>query len=101
VCGINGIVTKAGVRGENVLRDDVLSMNRAILHRGPDGSGCFAEDCAALGHVRLAILDLSAGGAQPMYNESGSLVLVFNGEIYNYIELTRLPLLDGFLDADR
>ena len=95
MCGINGIVTKAGIRGENVLRDDVLAMNRAILHRGPDGTGCFAEDCAALGHVRLAILDLSADGAQPMYNESGSLVLVFNGEIYNYIELRAELLAKG------
>jgi asparagine synthase (glutamine-hydrolysing) len=101
VCGINGIVTKAGVRGENVLRDDVLSMNRAILHRGPDGSGCFAEDCAALGHVRLAILDLSAGGAQPMYNESSSLVLVFNGEIYNYIELREELLAKGHVFRSR
>jgi asparagine synthase (glutamine-hydrolysing) len=87
VCGINGIVTKAGVRSEIALRDDVLAMNRAILHRGPDGTGSFAEHCAALGHVRLAILDLSADGAQPMHLESSSLVLVFNGEIYNYIEL--------------
>ncbi len=62
------------------------AMNRVQRHRGPDGDGVFIDDRAALGHRRLAIIDL-AGGAQPMTNEDGTLHLVFNGEIYNHLEL--------------
>lgn len=62
-------------------------MNQAIAHRGPDGEGVFVDGQVALGHRRLAILDLSSAGAQPMRNMGGSLTLVFNGEIYNYLEL--------------
>ena len=58
-----------------------------IAHRGPDGQGTFVEGPAALGHCRLAIIDLQ-GGAQPLYSEDKNFVVVFNGEIYNYRELT-------------
>ena len=58
-----------------------------IAHRGPDGHGTFVEGPAALGHCRLAIIDLE-GGAQPLYSEDKNLVVVFNGEIYNYRALT-------------
>ena len=58
-----------------------------IAHRGPDGQGTFVEGPAALGHCRLAIIDLE-GGAQPLYSEDKNLVVVFNGEIYNYRALT-------------
>ena len=58
-------------------------MMKAILHRGPDGEGSYTDDSVALGHRRLSIIDLE-GGKQPMYNEDGSMVIVFNGEIYNY-----------------
>jgi asparagine synthase (glutamine-hydrolysing) len=86
MCGINGIVQPIG--GEAAfLRKEIAAMNRAIKHRGPDGEGCFAEAGVALGHCRLAILDLSEAGAQPMFNRDRSLVLVFNGEIYNFVEL--------------
>ena len=57
-----------------------------IAHRGPDGEGFYVDDRAALGHRRLSIIDL-AGGAQPMFNEDGSLVIVYNGEAYNFMEL--------------
>lgn len=87
MCGITGIITKTETNGESALRDQVLAMNRAIQHRGPDGTGCFTENGVGLGHVRLAILDLSPDGAQPMHSQDESLVLVFNGEIYNYLEL--------------
>jgi asparagine synthase (glutamine-hydrolysing) len=65
--------------------------NRSQTHRGPDGRGEFVDLGArvALGHVRLSILDLSAAGDQPMYSDDGNVVLVFNGEIYNYRELRR------------
>jgi asparagine synthase (glutamine-hydrolysing) len=66
-------------------------MNRSQGHRGPDGSGEWHDAQAGLAHVRLAILDLSSAGAQPMADTSGRVVLSFNGEIYNYRELrTRL-----------
>ncbi len=58
-------------------------MMKAIAHRGPDGEGSFVEGSIALGHRRLSIIDLE-GGKQPMFNEDGSLVVVFNGEIYNF-----------------
>lgn len=58
----------------------------AVAHRGPDGYGFFADPRVALAHARLSIIDL-AGGGQPIHNESGSVQLVFNGEIFNYLEL--------------
>ena len=61
----------------------------AISHRGPDGSGVYLDPIIglALGHVRLSIQDLSPNGAQPMRSGDGAVVLVFNGEIYNFREL--------------
>ena len=61
-------------------------MTTAIQHRGPDGDGFHVESGVGLGHRRLSIIDV-AGGQQPMYNEDGSVVIVFNGEIYNFPEL--------------
>jgi asparagine synthase (glutamine-hydrolysing) len=79
-----------GICGEVKLRDgappslDVTrGMLRAMRHRGPDGEGVFGDAQAALGAVRLAIIDL-AGGQQPIQNEDGSITIVFNGEIYNF-----------------
>ena len=83
MCGIAGFITPREEASGAVLQD----MLARIAHRGPDGQGVFVEGRAALGHRRLAIIDLE-GGPQPMYNEDGSLVVVFNGEIYNYQALT-------------
>ena len=80
MCGIAGYVG----RFEPAL---LGQMNRAQGHRGPDGSGEWHDAQAGLAHVRLAILDLSSTGAQPMADASGRVVLSFNGEIYNYREL--------------
>ena len=84
MCGISGIVTRDGLSPD----DKVLieSMTAALRHRGPDGEGYYFDGNAGLGHRRLSIIDL-AGGAQPMFNEDRSVVIVFNGEIYNYVEL--------------
>jgi asparagine synthase (glutamine-hydrolysing) len=66
-------------------------MNDRISHRGPDDDGCFVSEAAGLAMRRLSIIDLS-GGAQPIYNETGDIAIVFNGEIYNHAELR--PLLE-------
>ena len=89
MCGINGIVLRSPRRQQvrEALGADVARMNAAIAHRGPDGCGIYVDDGIGLGHRRLAILDLTDAGAQPMFNADRSLVLVFNGEIYNYLEL--------------
>ncbi|MEX1181762.1 MAG: asparagine synthase (glutamine-hydrolyzing), partial [Gemmatimonadota bacterium] len=64
----------------------LLRMAAALHHRGPDGHGLFTGRRVGLAHTRLAIIDL-AGGAQPLVNEDGSVMVVYNGEVYNYIEL--------------
>lgn len=69
-------------------------MNTVIAHRGPDGEGFFVNDNVALGHRRLAIIDLNTG-EQPMYSRDHKIVLVFNGEIYNYLELREELILLG------
>lgn len=81
MCGIVGFVSK-----EKNKKTIIKKMADRIIHRGPDAEGFYTDDLVALGHRRLSIIDLSAG-KQPMYNEDGNLVVVFNGEIYNYIEL--------------
>jgi len=81
MCGIAGIVDTRFKREPD--RGLALRMNEAIAHRGPDGDGLHLEPGVALCHRRLAIIDL-ATGQQPLYNEDGSVVVVYNGEIYNY-----------------
>ncbi len=84
MCGIVGFTGALPNGGDR--KTVVRAMADAIAHRGPDGEGYFCDEGVALGHRRLSIIDL-AGGAQPLYNEDERLVLVFNGEIYNYREL--------------
>lgn len=88
MCGIAGIYKRTSAGGER-LSEQVSAMVRAIRHRGPDGYGVWADPHghAALGHARLAIVDLTDEGKQPMISRNGNLVLTLNGEIYNYIEL--------------
>ncbi|MBV8589924.1 MAG: asparagine synthase (glutamine-hydrolyzing) [Acetobacteraceae bacterium] len=83
MCGIAGIfTTELGPVDPALLQ----RMTGAIRHRGPDGDGFHVEPGVGLGHRRLAIIDIG-GGAQPMYNENGSVAIVFNGEIYNHADL--------------
>ena len=81
MCGIAGIVGTLDPRGS-----DIAAMLQALAHRGPDGEGTFNDGFAALGHRRLSIIDLE-GGRQPLRNAEGTIWLVCNGEIYNYVEL--------------
>lgn len=83
MCGICGIFD---LNGDPVDRVVVERMTDIIQHRGPDGSGHFIQGEIGLGHRRLSIIDLG-GGAQPIGNEDGKLQIVFNGEIYNFVEL--------------
>ena len=81
MCGIAGIITKREEKEELITK-----MSERIKHRGPDGEGFFIDDDIALAHRRLSIIDLSTGN-QPMFNEDKSVVIVYNGEVYNYKEL--------------
>jgi asparagine synthase (glutamine-hydrolysing) len=83
MCGICGIFD---MRGEPISRELIEQMNDAITHRGPDGSGVYLDREVGLGHRRLSIIDLG-GGAQPLGSADGQLQIVFNGEIYNFVEL--------------
>jgi len=91
MCGISGLATKRF--GEVDLQATIESMASAIRHRGPDGTDvrCFGPPTisqgVALGHNRLAIIDVSEHGREPMTNEDGTIWLVFNGEIYNFRDL--------------
>lgn len=83
MCGILGIVSQEPITN---LCDRVIKAGETLNHRGPDGEGSYADQHCTLVHKRLAIID-PAGGKQPICNEDGNLVLVQNGEIYNYQEL--------------
>ena len=89
MCGIAGLINADPGRAPALQR-----MLAALAHRGPDGEGMYHDAFATLGHRRLSIIDLT-GGQQPLYNADRSLVLVCNGEIYNYRELRRALEQDG------
>jgi asparagine synthase (glutamine-hydrolysing) len=86
MCGIAGVLTTAACGGAGALAEHARRMIAPIAHRGPDDSGVWADETAgvAFGFRRLAILDLSPHGRQPMSSPSGRFVAVFNGEIYNF-----------------
>lgn len=92
MCGFVGFIDENDQTYDH--RAAIAAMADAIAHRGPDSEGYFNDGRAALGFRRLAIIDL-AGANQPLYNENRSLVLVFNGEIYNYRELRRQLIAAG------
>ena len=92
MCGFVGFIDENDQTYDH--RAAIIAMADAIAHRGPDSEGYFEDGRAALGFRRLAIIDL-AGANQPLYNENRSLVLVFNGEIYNYRELRRQLIAAG------
>ena len=81
MCGLVGILRRDG---EKIDANRIDLMLAPMLHRGPDGRGCWAEDEVALGHLRLSILDLSERASQPIASAGGEAVLVYNGEVYNF-----------------
>ncbi|MBI3325325.1 MAG: asparagine synthetase B, partial [Nitrospinae bacterium] len=88
MCGIAGVYN---LDGRPVATGVIKTMTDSLVHRGPDGEGWYIDGALGLGHRRLAILDLSPAGRQPMSNETGDVILTYNGEIYNFQTL-RLEL---------
>ena len=84
MCGIVGVFN---LNGEPFALNNLKQMAETIAHRGPDGDGYFVDNQIGLAHKRLAILDVSPKGAQPMTSKNGNWVITFNGCIYNYLEL--------------
>ena len=96
MCGIFGIAS----RSENLKDFPIREYTDTLSHRGPDGSGYYADNHVALGHRRLSIIDLSGGG-QPIFNEDGSRCIIFNGEIYNYQDLRADLIKKGHIFSTR
>ena len=94
MCGICGFAGKV-----NNSRDVLKTMMDKIAHRGPDDEGMYVDNDVAIGHRRLSIIDLSHG-AQPMYNETGDIAIVFNGEIYNHLEIRKDLIAKGHTFAN-
>lgn len=88
------------MKGAPVAPELISKMSSAIAHRGPDGEGAYVAGRVGLGHRRLSIIDLS-GGVQPMTNEDDTLRVVFNGEIYNFVELREALLQAGHVFKTR
>src|SRR5579884_1979699 len=97
MCGIAGFYEPNGGPVDAALLD---RMSAVIKHRGPDGCGQYASAGIGLAHRRLSIIDL-AGGSQPMSNEDGTVQVIFNGEIYNFVELRELLQRSGHIFKTR
>ncbi len=93
MCGITGIIN---LNGEFINPNILKFMTDSISHRGPDGEGFWSEENIGFGHRRLAIIDLSNLGRQPMKTDNNEYVLIYNGEIYNYKEIKARLLLKGY-----
>ena len=94
MCGIAGFCNLTEKWEENI-----NIMNQNMIHRGPDGQGTYSNEdhSVVFGHRRLSIVDLSPNGAQPMSSHSGNLVMIFNGEIYNYKEISEKLKKEGYV----
>lgn len=100
MCGFAGYIAAEGEGTE--YREDLIEMMNSIKHRGPDDEGAHVDDMAGLGFRRLSIIGIE-NGKQPMYNEDNSIVVTFNGEIYNYQEIKEELINKGHIfktDAD-
>src|SRR5690606_21470178 len=86
MCGINGIFGLEQISNPEQI---IQKMNSAIAHRGPDAEGIFKGENIVLGHRRLSIIDLQSASNQPFVSKDQKFALVFNGEIYNYLEIKK------------
>ena len=86
MCGIAGFLTN---KDDSLNEQNLVEMGNAIIHRGPDAKGEYLDEHVGLCHRRLSILDLSVAGNQPMFSANGNVVIVFNGEIYNFLALKK------------
>ncbi len=93
MCGIAGVVAR---RNSLDVSRAIKEMSYRVRHRGPDDHGHYVRGRVALGHRRLSIIDLSVGGHQPMASEDGRYVIVYNGEVYNFLELKSELMAFGF-----
>lgn len=93
MCGIAGFINKTGEPASRAIMQD---MTDVIAHRGPDGEGHWVQENIAIGHRRLAIIDTSMAANQPMVDPTGSYVLSYNGEVYNFRELRAELVRYGF-----
>ena len=93
MCGIAGVINWS--QNTPVIKDQLKKLQNGISHRGPDGEGTFIFDNIGLCHKRLSIIDINEG-SQPMISSSQKIVIVYNGEIYNYLELRRELLNKGY-----
>lgn len=84
MCGITGIINKDG---RSVDKGSLMAMTNKIQHRGPDDSGCYIDGSVGLGHRRLTIIDLADHAGQPFESEDRNYILIFNGAIFNYLEI--------------
>ena len=96
MCGMAGILINEKNPAYKVSKAILQEMSNQLTHRGPDGAGFWFAHCGQIGlaHRRLAILDLSEAGAQPMHSHCGRFVMVFNGEIYNHLDLRKVLARD-------
>src|SRR5574337_271179 len=87
MCGIAGLLSRPGTESASIVERMVVS----IRYRGPDDSGVWSDDAqgVTIGHARLSILDLSPEGHQPMVSASGRYVITYNGEVYNFADLSK------------
>jgi asparagine synthase (glutamine-hydrolysing) len=92
MCGIVGKISFQ----ENTLSHDIKSLCDKLISRGPDAEGIYIDGKVGLGHRRLSIIDLESGG-QPMLDANQNIVLIFNGEIYNFLELRSQLIQEGFV----
>ena len=93
MCGIAGFTQFSGYMGN---QQTLKKMGDSIYHRGPDAGGEYIDDHVGLAHRRLAIIDLSEAGVQPMYSHDKRYIIAFNGEIYNFQELRDALSKEGY-----
>lgn len=101
MCGIFGFVSKKGTLSDEIIDSTSQWLKDSLAHRGPDGDGVFLSNDkrVLMGHVRLSIIDLD-GAKQPMHSSNGDLVVSYNGEIYNYLELRQELEYDYVTSSD-